>query len=112
MNDAKLALILPILLITIGVGWLLSTLGIAPKIDWVWTLGLLVAGVLTFALYGLDKVTLAVGGFFIIASILSILRQTGRLTVDMEVPILVITAGVLLLVCRHPSVPTPKWLKS
>jgi hypothetical protein len=111
MTDAKLALILPILLITIGVGWLLSTLGIAPKIDWVWTLGLLVVGVLTFAFYGFDKVTLVVGGFFILASILSILRQTDRLSIDVEVPILVIASGLLLLAARHPRVPLPKWLK-
>jgi hypothetical protein len=111
MSDAKLALILPIVLITVGAGWLLSTLGVAPKIDWVWTLGLLVAGVLTFALYGFDKVTLVVGAFLVLASILSILRQTERISTDVEVPILVIVSGILLLVVRHPRVPTPKWLK-
>jgi hypothetical protein len=111
MSDAKLALILPILLITIGVGWLLSTLGLAPNIDWVWTLGLLVAGLATFALYGLDKVTLVVGSFLVVASTLSVLRQTDRLSADAEVPILVIVAGVLLLAARLRSVPTPKWLK-
>jgi hypothetical protein len=107
----KQALILPILLITVGVGWLLSTLGITPEINWVWTLGLLVAGVLTFVIYGFDKVTLAVGGFFVIASILSILRQTGRLSPDIEIPILVIVIGALLLIVRHRNIPAPKWLK-
>jgi hypothetical protein len=103
-------LIVPILLITFGVGWLLTTLGVAPEIDWVWTLGIAIVGVLVFALGGFDKVTVVVGPFFLIASFLSILRQTGRMRVDIEVPILVITAGVLLLIARHRAIPAPKWL--
>jgi hypothetical protein len=106
----KQTLILPILLITVGVGWLLSTLGITPEINWVWTLGLFATGLLTFALYGFDKATLPIGGFFLTAAVLSVLRQTGRLSLDVEIPILVIVGGVLLLACRHPAVPTPKWL--
>jgi hypothetical protein len=107
----KQTLILPILLITVGVGWLLSTLGITPEINWVWTLGLVVTGLLTFVLYGFDKATLPIGGFFLTAAVLSVLRQTGRLPLDVEIPVLVIVSGVLLLACRHRSVPTPKWLK-
>jgi hypothetical protein len=51
-----------------------------------------------------------VGPFFIVASCLSLLRQTDRLHINTEVPILVITAGVLLLVARLPSIPAPDWL--
>jgi hypothetical protein len=110
MNPDKKTLIPPILLITVGAGWLLTTLGIAPDIDWVWTLGLAIAGVLTFVLGGFDKVTVVVGPFFIVASCLSLLRQTGRLPLNVEVPLLVILAGVLLLLARSPSVPIPKWV--
>jgi hypothetical protein len=110
MNDRR-TLVLPILLIMIGTGWLLSTLGIAPDINWVWTLGLGAAGAWVFALYGFDKVTLVVGGFFVVASLLSVLRQTGRISIDVEIPILVIVAGLLLMACRHPRVPAPGWLK-
>jgi hypothetical protein len=39
-----------------------------------------------------------------------LLRQTGRLDPDTEVPILVIAAGVLLLVARMRSIPAPGWL--
>jgi len=39
-----------------------------------------------------------------------VLRQTGILSIDSEVPILVIIIGVLLLVARLPKVPPPKWL--
>ena len=110
MGDRR-ALIVPILLITIGTGWLLSTIGVAPDINWVWTLGLGVVGLLTFAMYGFDKATLVFGGFFVVASVLSILRQTERLSIDVEIPILVIVSGILLLASRHPAVPLPAWLK-
>jgi hypothetical protein len=110
MNSNKLGIILPILLITLGAGWLLTTLGIAPGIDWVWTLGLAVVGLMTMALGGLDKLTVVVGPFFIIASCLSVLRQTDRIVVDTEVPILVIVAGLLLLIARMKTIPLPKWV--
>jgi hypothetical protein len=107
--DGK-TLILPILLVTIGIGWLLTTLGVAPGVDWVWTLGLAVVGLMTFVVGGLDKVTFVVGIFFIVASCSSLLRQTGRLELDIEVPILVIVAGVLLLVARSRLIPMPSWV--
>ena len=49
-------LLLPVLLISIGTGWLLTALGFAPAIDWVWTLGLAAVGILTFVIGGVDKV--------------------------------------------------------
>ena len=104
------ALVVPILLITLGVGWLLTTLGIVPQVDWVWTLGVALVGMLAFALGGFDKVTFVVGTFFLLASFLSILRQTGRLRVDVEIPILVITAGILMLAAQFGAIPVPKWL--
>jgi hypothetical protein len=109
MNDKK-TLIIPLLLITVGVGWLLTVLGYAPKIDWIWTLGLALAGLLTFVLGGFDKFTVVAGPFFIIASLLSVLRQTERLDLDVEVPVLVIIVGVLLLIARTPAIPNPKWM--
>lgn len=110
MTPDNKTLVLPILLITVGAGWLLTVLKVAPGIDWVWTLGLAIVGLMTFALSGLDKLTVVVGPFFIAASFLSILRQTGRLAMDVEVPILVILAGVLMLVARAPAIPLPKWV--
>lgn len=110
MSNDKKTLVVPILLITLGVGWLLTTLGVVPDIDWVWTFGLAVIGVLAFALGGIDKVTIVVGPFFIMASCLSLLRQIDRLDINTEVPILVITAGVLLLVARLQGIPVPDWL--
>lgn len=110
MKSDKKTLLLPVLLIAVGVGWLLTSLGIAPGIDWIWTLGLAAVGILTLAIGGIDKFTVVVGPFFILASCLSLLRQTERLPLNVEVPILVIAAGILLLVARSPAIPPAKWL--
>jgi hypothetical protein len=105
------ALVIPILLITLGVGWLLTTMGVVPQVDWVWTLGVALVGILAFALGGFDKLTFVVGSFFLLASILSILRQTGRLGVNIEIPVLVIAAGPLMLVALMRFIPVPRWLE-
>ena len=100
---------LPWLLITLGVAWLLSTLGFVPKIDWLWTLGLAVVGLLTLATGGINKFSIVVGPFFLLASLLSVLRQTGLLTLNLEVPVLLIAVGLLMLVARLESIPSPRW---
>ena len=109
MKPDNKTLLLPMLLIVVGAGWLLTTLDVVPGIDWVWTLGLAAVGLLTFAVGGFDKVTVVIGPFFILASGLSVLRQTDRLQLDVEAPILVIISGILLLVARTPVIPVPKW---
>jgi hypothetical protein len=111
MSFDKKTLIFPLLLITLGTGWLLTTIGVAPDINWVWTLGIAVLGLLTFVIGGFDKVTVVLGPFLLIASCLSVLRQTERLRFDIEVPVLVIIAGILLFVARLPMVPMPTWMK-
>jgi hypothetical protein len=110
MKLDKKSLALPILLMTVGTGWLLTTLGVAPGVDWIWTLGLAIVGLMTFVVGGFDKVTAVVGPFLIIASCLSLLRQTERLRIDIEIPILVIIAGALSLIARMPAIPFPKWI--
>ena len=109
MDASKKSLMIPLLLVAVGTGWLLTTLGVVPGVDWCWTLGLAVVGVLAF-IAGFDKLTFVVGTFFIIASCLSLLRQTGRLELDVEVPILVIAAGLLMLMARHSGIPAPTWV--
>lgn len=108
MPDKK-TLIIPLLLIAVGAGWLLTTLGIAPGINWVWSLGLAMAGFLAFIVGGFDKVTFVTGSFFIVTSCLSVLRQAGRMSLDVEVPILVVVSGILLLIARSSLVPNPNW---
>ena len=110
MVPDKKTLILPILLIALGIGWLLSALGVAPQIDWIWAIGLAAVGLLAFIVGGFDKVTVVLGPAFLIASCLSVLRQTGHLKINIEIPILVILVGVLLLIARLPVIPMPKWI--
>ena len=109
MSDKK-TLVLPVVLITVGFGWLLSSAGVMPSIDWLWTLGLAVSGGLAFAVAGWDKVTAVVGPMLMAASGLSMLRQSGHITLGTEMPILVMLLGVLLLVARSPKVRRPQWL--
>lgn len=106
---AHASLVVPIALIALGVGWLLSVLGVAPDINWLWTIGLAITGVFALLASGIDKVSVVVGPFFMIMSLLSVLRQSGYISLDIEVPILVIVAGVLSLVSRTSGLPTPKW---
>ncbi len=109
-NPSKGPLILGILIITVGVGWLLTAQGYVPGIDWIWTLGLGILGVLTFIVCGgLDKVSVIVGPFFLVGSLLSVLRQTGQLDTKTEVPLLVILVGILVVIAQMSFVPIPRW---
>lgn len=67
-------------------------------------------GIFAFVLSGFDKLTVVVGPLFLSASMLSVMRQTGRLSLDREIPILVIELGMLLLVARSKSLPAPRWI--
>ena len=58
---------------------------------------------------GIDKVSVIVGSFFLIGSVLSILRQANVLSIDVEIPICVIVIGVLMLVAQIKAIPLPKW---
>ena len=109
-SNSRAQLVIPVLIIAVGVGWLLTAQGYAPGVNWIWILGLGVVGILTFVLSkGFDKVSVVLGPFFLLASLLSVLRQMGNLRLEIEVPLLVISIGVLLLVAQMPSVPKPGW---
>lgn len=110
MPNSRSSLIIPVLLVAVGTGWLLSTLGIGKEILWVWTLGLGAVGILAFLVGGFDKVTIVVGPIFLLASGLSYLRQSNWLPSNVEVPILLVATGVLMLVAHSPAVPVPAWL--
>lgn len=110
MQKDRSSLILGVLLIGLGGGWLLSSLDFIPSVDWAWSLGLAVVAVLAIALSGFDKVSFVVSGFFGLASIFSVLRQLGALRAEVEVPLLVLAAGVLLLSARSKWIPLPRWI--
>jgi hypothetical protein len=100
-----------VLIIVAGSGWLMNVLGIIPKVDWIWTFVLAVVGILTMAVGGVDRVTFVIGPFLITSSILSILRQTGGLSIEKETPILIILLGLLSLISCIFKLPVPKALQ-
>ena len=83
MIGSKKTLAVPILVIALGTGWLLTTCNIVPGVNWIWVVGLGVTGVLILAA-SIDKVTAVVGPFLMAATIFSLLRRTGRMSVDTE----------------------------
>src|SRR5262245_54489346 len=111
MKKAKAGLIVPVLIIVVGVAWLLNTLQVLPGVDWMWTAGLGVCGVLILAVGGVNKLTFTVGPFLLIGSVLSVLRQTGRLSMNLEMPVLFILFGVLLLLAHVLPLRTPAFLE-
>jgi len=110
MNPKKTGVTAAIAIISLGIAWLLNNVGILPAVEWVWTLGLAVAGVVIIAVLGFDKATAVIGPFLVIGSFFSILRQTGRISVNYEIPILVIIFGLLLLVAVVAPLKHPVWL--
>ncbi|HEY2759768.1 MAG TPA: hypothetical protein VGI75_03475, partial [Pirellulales bacterium] len=72
--------------------------------------GLAIVGILAFIIGGrLDKWNVIIGPFFLIGSLLSVLRQRDLLNIEVEVPILLIVFGVLLFVAQLPAIPLPSW---
>lgn len=110
MQQDRTSLILGLLLVAVGGGWLLGSLGFIPSVDWAWSLGLAVVGILAIVLSGFDKVSFVVAGFFSLASFLSVLRQAGVMKVEVEVPVLVLAAGLLLIAARSEAIPLPRWI--
>jgi hypothetical protein len=111
MPESKKPIVVSVLIIALGVSWLLNTLHVIPDVDWVWTAGIGICGVLVFVAGEFNKLTFVVGTLLLTASVLSVLRQTGRLRVDVEVPVLVIALGVLVLLSHLFGLKTPELLQ-
>jgi hypothetical protein len=77
-------------------------------VDWLWSGGLGVAGILFLAARGIHKFTFVIGSFLLISGVCSILRQTGKLRPDIELPILFIIFGGLILVTMLLPPRTPE----
>jgi len=110
MNESKSMVAIAVLVIALGVAWLLNTLNVIPGIDWIWTGGLGIAGILVLMMSGIDRLSVVVGPFLLVTSVLSVLRQTGRLRFDIEMPILAIVFGVLFLFAVILPLPKPHFL--
>ena len=110
MTRQKSTIVIPVAMIAMGIGWLLTNHDVIPGVNWVWVLGLGIAGLRTIGLGGIAKVPIVVGPFLIACTFLSILRQTDRISIDTEVPALVIIAGALRLIAHVMPLPAPTWL--
>jgi purine-cytosine permease-like protein len=110
MNRKHKPVLVAVCLIALGTAWLLNNIGVMPGVNWIWTLGLAAVAVVIVGASGVDKVTVVIVPLLILASIASVLRQTGRISAKYEVPGLVIAAGILILVSYLAPVPPPAWL--
>lgn len=110
MTKPREPLIFSMGLIVLGVAWLLNSFEVLPGINWVWTLPLGILGLATLAIGGLNKVTVVIGPFLMIASVLSILRQQDRLSANHEIPLLMIVLGGLMLVSYLAPLAPPAWM--
>jgi hypothetical protein len=111
MNKNKTGIVVAVFTITFGVTLLLNNLHILPGVDWVWTGSLGVCGLLVLVAGGLNKLTCVVGPTLIVGSLLSVLRQTGRMSSDIEMPLLFIVFGVLLLIAHLLPLPPPEFMR-
>ncbi len=105
MKTRKSAIAISLLIIALGVAWLLNVTKVIPGVDWVWVMGLGVSGILLLAFAQLDRFNFVVGVSLIVSSVLSVLRQTGKLVVNIEAPVLFITVGILLFLSQLLPIP-------
>jgi hypothetical protein len=108
MKMSRLKYAVPVYIIIIGFAWLLNVYHIAPKINWVLTIGIGALGVIGFFVFALNKVTVVIGSFMIIESLCLILKQAGLLDMAGQAPILFISLGCLLLLVQVLKLPTWK----
>jgi hypothetical protein len=105
----RASVIAPLLLTAVGAGWLLTTQGVIPGVQWAWVLVLAVLGALVLLINGVDKVSIVIGPSLMAGALLSILRQTGRINIDTEIPVLAIVVGALWTVSHWLPLPLPSW---
>ena len=105
MKSRKPAIAISLFIVALGVAWLLNTMRVAPQLDWIWIVGLGVSGILLLTVTRLDRFNFVAGLSLIVSSILAVLRQSGKLTVNVEAPVLFITLGILLLLAQLLPLP-------
>lgn len=108
MEMSRLKYAVPVYIIILGFSWLLNVYHVAPKINWVLTIGIGALGVIGFFVFTLNKITVVVGSFMIVESLCLILKQAGILHTAGQAPILFISLGCLLLLVQVMKLPTWK----
>ena len=54
---------LSLIITLVGISWLLVVLNMVPDVQWIWTIGLFLSGVLVMVFLGLDKLSFSIGMF-------------------------------------------------
>jgi len=111
MSPSRRSILMSAMTIVVGVGWLLNAMHVIPDIDWIWTGALALIGILALFSSSLNRFSYIVGFFLLLASVMSVLRQTGRVTPNVEVPLLVIGFGLLTLTAELLRLPMPQWMR-
>ena len=111
MRKSKKTIIAPILIIAVGIAWLLNVTEFLDTVDWIWPVLLAAGAILAVVCGGIDKLTFVLAPFLLISSLFAVLRQVGRLRVNLEVPCLFIIMGTLWLMAELLKLPTPEWLR-
>jgi hypothetical protein len=105
MKSRKPAIAISFLIVALGIAWLLNAMRVAPNLDWIWIIGLGVSGILLLTVTRMDRFNFVAGLSLIVSSVLAVLRQSGKLTVNVEAPVLFITIGILLLLAQFIPLP-------
>ncbi len=111
MPSRKPAIAISFLIVALGVAWLLNAMRVAPQLDWIWIIGLGVVGILLLTITRLDRLSFVAGFSLILSSVLAALRQSGKITVNIEAPVLFIIVGVLIFLSQFLPLrasPTPE----
>jgi hypothetical protein len=112
MNKARTKFVLPVYVIVLGLSLYLNSLDVVPGVNWVWPASMATVGLLTFLVWGVNKLSVVVGPFLVIASICSFLSQVKLLQRSSEISLLVMALGVLLLIVQVLKLPSPDFLGS
>jgi len=105
MKSRKPAIAISFLIVALGIAWLLNVRNPMPGVDWIWPIALGVSGILLLTTMRLDRFNFVAGLSLIVSSILAVLRQTGKISVNFEAPVLFITVGVLLFLAQLLPLP-------
>ena len=98
------SVVLPVLLIAIGAGWLMNELDLFPSLTWMAILGLTLSGLAVLAIEGVNKSTIVVGPMLIAAGTTTFLRQQYQLPWSIQWPALMILCGLVMLVARSHKI--------
>ncbi len=88
-------LLLPITIVFIGFGWLLSATGMIPQVNWLWPSLLAIGGIFVILADRINPYNLTLGLFFIYCSLMAVLRQAGVISVGVEIPLIIIGFGLI-----------------